>query len=62
MQFFYKCFLISQIAVHTIHPIAGQGFNLGMADAKCIVKQLKQAVESGMGIDGTVGLEYASQK
>jgi len=49
-------------AAHTIHPMAGQGLNLGMADADCLVDNLKQAVESGMGIDGSAGLEYALQK
>ncbi len=42
--------------------MAGQGLNLGMGDADCIVKQLKLAVESGMGVDGNAGLEYALQQ
>jgi len=49
-------------AAHTIHPMAGQGLNLGMGDVECIVKNLKQAVESGMGVGGTAGLEYALQQ
>ena len=49
-------------AAHTIHPMAGQGLNLGMGDAQCLVENLKQAVESGMGIDGSAGLEYALQQ
>ena len=42
--------------------MAGQGLNLGMGDVECIVKNLKQAVESGMGVGGTAGLEYALQQ
>jgi len=49
-------------AAHTVHPMAGQGLNLGMADVECLVYNLKQAVESGMGIDGMTGLQYALQQ
>jgi 2-polyprenyl-6-methoxyphenol hydroxylase-like FAD-dependent oxidoreductase len=42
--------------------MAGQGLNLGMGDAACIAQNLKQAVESGMGIDGSAGLGYALQQ
>jgi 2-octaprenylphenol hydroxylase len=34
-------------AAHTIHPLAGQGVNLGLADAECLYKVIKQAWEKG---------------
>jgi ubiquinone biosynthesis monooxygenase Coq6 len=49
-------------AGHTVHPMAGQGLNLGMGDVECLVENLKQAVESGMGVDGSAGLDYALQQ
>lgn len=49
-------------AAHTIHPMAGQGLNLGLGDAECLTRHLKNAVESGMGIKGSAGLEYALQQ
>ena len=49
-------------AAHTIHPMAGQGLNLGMGDVECLALNLKQAVESGMGVDGSAGLDYALQQ
>lgn len=49
-------------AAHTIHPMAGQGLNLGLADADCLVNNLNQAIRSGMGIDVSAGLEYALQQ
>jgi len=49
-------------AAHTIHPMAGQGLNLGMADAQCLVRNIQQTVESGMGIQSTAGLQYALQQ
>ncbi len=37
-------------AAHTLHPLAGQGVNLGFADAKCLVDILSQATQSGQNI------------
>lgn len=34
-------------AAHTIHPLAGQGLNLGLADARSLCKTLEEAVENG---------------
>lgn len=37
-------------AAHTIHPLAGQGVNLGFADAACLVQVLKEARGRGENI------------
>jgi ubiquinone biosynthesis monooxygenase Coq6 len=34
-------------AAHTVHPLAGQGLNMGLADAECLAKCIEQAVLQG---------------
>lgn len=34
-------------AAHTIHPLAGQGVNLGLADAECLYKVISETCEKG---------------
>lgn len=34
-------------AAHTIHPLAGQGVNLGLADVKCLASVIARAVQRG---------------
>ena len=44
-------------AAHTIHPLAGQGLNLGLADAKALAETIAYAVEHGMDIGDGFALE-----
>lgn len=37
-------------AAHTVHPLAGQGLNLGLADAEALAKCISTGVEHGMDI------------
>ncbi|KAK3723604.1 hypothetical protein QZH41_019319 [Actinostola sp. cb2023] len=37
-------------AAHRIHPLAGQGVNLGLADVSCLMEKIIQALEHGQDI------------
>jgi 2-octaprenylphenol hydroxylase len=50
-------------AAHTIHPLAGQGVNLGLLDVSALVDTLKQAQQQGREINGVSVLEsYQTQR
>lgn len=39
-------------AAHTIHPLAGQGLNLGLADAEALTRCIEDALQSGGDVGG----------
>ena len=43
-------------AAHTIHPLAGQGLNLGLADARSLCKALSQSLERGEDLGSHLSL------
>ena len=48
-------------AAHTLHPVAGQGFNLGVRDVAVLAEILVNAIESGQDIGAlSVLQEYAA--
>jgi ubiquinone biosynthesis monooxygenase Coq6 len=50
-------------AAHTIHPLAGQGLNLGLADAQALAETIAYSVEHGMDIGDSMALErYGSER
>ncbi|GET04820.1 ubiquinone biosynthesis monooxygenase COQ6 [Rhizophagus clarus] len=50
-------------AAHTIHPLAGQGLNQGLADVQCLLKVIEQGITNGQDI-GDINLlrEYSSER
>ncbi len=43
-------------AAHTIHPLAGQGINLGFADVRALAEEVQRAHEMGAALDDDVVL------
>ncbi|WP_457423103.1 FAD-dependent monooxygenase [Roseateles sp. P5_E7] len=41
-------------AAQTLHPVAGQGLNLGLRDAQALVDALREAAETGASLDATL--------
>jgi 2-octaprenyl-6-methoxyphenol hydroxylase len=44
-------------AAHSIHPIAGQGLNLGIADIDCLVQNISSYASVGLDIGSTILLK-----
>ncbi|KAG0006775.1 putative ubiquinone biosynthesis monooxygenase [Modicella reniformis] len=38
-------------AAHTVHPLAGQGLNQGLADVECLARTIEQSILNGSDID-----------
>jgi 2-octaprenyl-6-methoxyphenol hydroxylase len=49
-------------AVHQLHPVAGQGFNLGLRDVIVLAEQLIQQHQAGLDIGGSRFLQAYVQK
>ncbi|MDV2468537.1 2-octaprenyl-6-methoxyphenyl hydroxylase [Acinetobacter chinensis] len=50
-------------AAHTIHPVAGQGFNLCMRDAHVLLRYLKEQVNAGADLgDASMLLDYEKSR
>ena len=45
-------------AAHVIHPLAGQGLNLGLRDAAALADGVKTAIDTGQDIGVTALLDY----
>lgn len=43
-------------AAHVLHPMAGQGLNLGLTDARELAKTVREALENGQDIGGLTAL------
>lgn len=49
-------------AAHAVHPLAGQGVNLGMQDAECLVRALEGALAGGFDLGDQAFLEREYQR
>jgi len=49
-------------AAHTIHPLAGQGVNLGLLDVQVLANELKRGIEAGRSLSDTTVLHRYQRK
>lgn len=50
-------------AAHSVHPLAGQGFNMGEADVEALVRAIEQGVENKMDIGSPLVLaNYSAER
>ena len=50
-------------AAHTVHPLAGQGLNLGLGDAAALARNIEYSVEHGRDLGDLMGLqEYCAER
>jgi ubiquinone biosynthesis monooxygenase Coq6 len=50
-------------AAHTIHPLAGQGLNMGIGDVEALVRNIENSVRYGGDIGAGMGLEgYGAER
>jgi 2-octaprenylphenol hydroxylase len=49
-------------AAHTIHPLAGQGVNLGLLDAAALAQELGRALDAGRSLSDTTVLHRYQRK
>ncbi len=57
-NYFYKNILFFGDSIHTIHPLAGQGFNMTVRDIKKLIEILEKRQKLGLGIDKNVFNEF----
>ena len=50
-NYFYKNILSFGDALHKIHPLAGQGFNMTLRDAKILSKLIQENLDLGINLD-----------
>ena len=57
-NYFYKNILSFGDALHKIHPLAGQGFNMTLRDIRSLVGIIKNKQALGLPIDSLVNKEF----
>ncbi len=57
-SYYYENILAFGDLLHTIHPLAGQGFNMTIRDVKVLINIIKQKINLGLPLDISVNKEF----
>ena len=60
-KYYYENILFFGDAIHSIHPLAGQGFNMTIRDIKTLNNILSQKINLGMNIDKNIFNEFEKE-
>ena len=61
-KYFYKNILAFGDLLHTVHPLAGQGFNMSIRDVIEITKIFKSRINLGLQLDNSIFKEFEKKK
>ena len=57
-KYFYKNILFFGDALHTVHPLAGQGFNMSIRDVIHLIEIIDYKMNLGLNIDESIYSEF----
>ena len=57
-KYYYKNVLVFGDKLHSIHPLAGQGFNMNLRDIEVLINILDKKIKLGLPIDESVSVEF----
>ena len=57
-NYYYKNVLVFGDKLHSIHPLAGQGFNMNLRDIEVLINILDKKIKLGLPIDESVSVEF----
>ena len=60
-SYYYDNILAFGDLLHSIHPLAGQGFNMTIRDIKILIEIIKSRIELGLNIDKSVNSDFENQ-
>ena len=60
-SYYYENILAFGDLLHSIHPLAGQGFNMTIRDIKILIEIIKSRIELGLNIDKSVNSDFENQ-
>ena len=57
-KYFYKNILFFGDALHTVHPLAGQGFNMSIRDIRILSNIIQSKIDLGLQLDSLILNEF----